>query len=154
VEQTLILPTWSHGATSEARFPLAAAGTAPKLGRIDMLETAIRPSAFSASRWERIVVAALLTAFVIVGINSIGNDAFEGQGLNWYLPLVLTLPFIEHVYQWGYWLPRLVLPGLWCFGLCLFAWLDEFTAKRSAWVGIATIIVGIQAFLQVASVWY
>lgn len=75
-------------------------------------------------------------------------------GLNWYVPLVITLPFVEHAYQWGYWLPRLVMPGLWSFGLCLFAWLDQFTATRSSLAHITAIIVGLQVCLQIGSVWY
>jgi 4-amino-4-deoxy-L-arabinose transferase-like glycosyltransferase len=75
-------------------------------------------------------------------------------GLNWYLPLTVTLPFVTHSYQWGYWLPRLVLPGLWAFGVCLFTSLDELSERfprLGRWVLGAT---AIQAGLEIASVWY
>jgi hypothetical protein len=75
-------------------------------------------------------------------------------GLNWYVPLVITLPVVEHAYQWGYWLPRLVVPALWSFGLCLFAWMgDRIVVWPSLARGIA-ILAGLQVCLQIGSVWY
>ena len=75
-------------------------------------------------------------------------------GLNWYVPLVITLPFVEHAYQWGYWLPRLVLPALWSFGLCLFTWIDEHIVECTSLARVIAIIVGLQMCLQIGSVWY
>ncbi|MFI5358239.1 MAG: hypothetical protein ACHQ4G_12980, partial [Opitutales bacterium] len=52
------------------------------------------------------------------------------MALIWYLPLVLALPYLHHSYEWGYWLPRLVLPALWGFAVVLFSAMDELFARR------------------------
>jgi hypothetical protein len=75
--------------------------------------------------------------------------------LAWYAPLVLTLPYVHAAYSWGYWLPRLVLPALWGFGLILFATLDRFLkgGHTPAKFVIASAVL-IQSALQIRSVWY
>jgi 4-amino-4-deoxy-L-arabinose transferase-like glycosyltransferase len=40
---------------------------------------------FPFSRWERILSTVLIAAFVIVGVNNIGNDAFEGQDYGFHV---------------------------------------------------------------------
>jgi len=75
-------------------------------------------------------------------------------GLNWYLPVVLPLPMMQYSYIWGYWLPRLVIPSLWAFGLCLFTFLDERVASRRFAVTAVAIVTLIQVYLQIRSVWY
>jgi hypothetical protein len=75
-------------------------------------------------------------------------------GLNWFLPLVLTLPLVHHSYQWGYWLPRLVLPALWSFGLGLFAWTDRLVVNRPRVAIAIAMVTAFQAFLQIRTVWY
>ena len=75
-------------------------------------------------------------------------------GLNWFLPLVVTLPFVHHSYHWGYWLPRLVLPALWSFGLCLFAWTDVLVRNRVRPGTVVASVTALQALLQICSVWY
>lgn len=52
------------------------------------------------------------------------------MALVWYLPLVYVLPYLHNAYEWGYWLPRLVMPALWGFALVLFSSVDELAAKR------------------------
>ncbi len=34
------------------------------------------------------------------------------MALSWYLPVFSLLPRVAHAYQFGYWLPRLVIPSL------------------------------------------
>ncbi len=73
----------------------------------------------------------------------------------WYLPLVLTLPFVVGAYDFGYWLPRLVLPAIWGFGLVLFGALDRVARGRLGWFAAAVLCVAVvQAFIHVGSVWY
>jgi hypothetical protein len=73
----------------------------------------------------------------------------------WFLPLTLTLPFVRHVYEWGYWLPRLTLPAIWGFALIPFALVDRWLPRR---VHLATVAVAALVLLQVVigirSVWY
>jgi len=74
--------------------------------------------------------------------------------LAWFLPLVGLLPFVHHAYDWGYWLPRLVLPALWGFSLLLFFCLDRIFCEKpgaSRWIGW---IVAVQCAFQVASLWH
>jgi hypothetical protein len=75
-------------------------------------------------------------------------------GAVWLVPLVITLPFVHHAYGWGYWLPRLVLPGLWAAGLALFAWLDVHATSRPRLVGVVAACTAVQTTLHVLSVWY
>jgi hypothetical protein len=75
-------------------------------------------------------------------------------GATWFVPLVLTLPFVHHAYDWGYWLPRLVLPGSWAAGLALFGVVDEFCGQRRALTAGVAILTLAQAWLQIRTVWY
>jgi hypothetical protein len=75
-------------------------------------------------------------------------------GLTWYLPLAGVLYYLEGALDWGYWLPRLVMPAIWAFGLLLFNALDElFGAKKVIPFLIAAACV-IQTCLHVLSTWY
>ena len=75
-------------------------------------------------------------------------------GLVWFLAIVLPLPFVQHAYDWGYWLPRLVVPALWSFALVLFSLLDERIGRRKhATAGILALTLA-QTGLHVGSVWY
>ena len=78
-----------------------------------------------------------------------------GLAFAWFLPLVLTLPYVGGAYTFGYWLPRLVLPALWGFSLILFWWLDQRLAARSRLfaVIVALAVLG-QTGLHVAGTWY
>jgi len=85
---------------------------------------------------------------------SAGQLIWGLAALAWYLPLVLTLPFVRNSYDWGYWLARLVIPALWGFGLVLFATIDELF-PRSRWLGaILPAAVGAQALLHLRALWY
>ena len=72
----------------------------------------------------------------------------------WFVPLVLVLPFTRHAYDWGYWLPRLITPALWFFGLELYVFLDRAIGTRTRVVGLVALVTALQAFLHVRSVWY
>ena len=72
----------------------------------------------------------------------------------WFVPLVGILPFVHHVYEVGYWVPRVDLVAMWGFSLLLFFQLNRFfgewpTARR--WIGLA---VAVQCAFQIASIWY
>lgn len=85
---------------------------------------------------------------------NLGTAMLLVLALNWFVPLVITLPFVRHAYDWGYWLPRLVLPALWGFGLCLFSWIDELAATWPRIVPLVAAACALQAALQICSVWY
>jgi 4-amino-4-deoxy-L-arabinose transferase-like glycosyltransferase len=75
-------------------------------------------------------------------------------GLTWYLPLAGVLFVMDAALDWGYWLPRLVMPAIWAFGLLLFSAIDELAgSKRAIACVIATVCV-IQTWLHVCSTWY
>jgi hypothetical protein len=75
-------------------------------------------------------------------------------GLAWFLPIALALPFVETAYEAGYWLPRLVIPALWSFGLGLFGLLDEWLGRRRIFVALALAATVLQTWMHVRSVWY
>lgn len=78
-----------------------------------------------------------------------------GLALAWYLPLVVTLPYVGGAYTFGYWLPRLVLPALWGFALVLFWSVDRLIAGRSPnWMRCVAAAVLAQSLLHIAVTWY
>jgi len=76
------------------------------------------------------------------------------MALAWYLPLVLLLPYLHNVYEWGYWLPRLLIPALWGFGLLFFAAVDGLLAPRRRLPALLAGLVLIQAALHIRSAWF
>lgn len=73
----------------------------------------------------------------------------------WFLPMTLTLPFVRHVYEWGYWLPRLVLPAIWGFALIPFALADRWLPRRAHAAMVAVVVlVLLQVVVGIRSVWY
>jgi hypothetical protein len=77
------------------------------------------------------------------------------MALAWYLPLVMTFPYMENVYDWGYWLSRLVIPALWGFALVFFAELDARLAPRPRWIPIVVaVLIFAQAAMHLGSVWF
>ena len=77
------------------------------------------------------------------------------MALAWYLPLVLAFPYMENVYDWGYWLSRLIIPSLWGFALVFFAELDQRLATRPRWVPIVVaVLIFAQAVMHLRSVWF
>lgn len=67
---------------------------------------------------------------LVVGRNGLapGTWIWGALGLAWFLPIVLLLPYVKYAYDWGYWLPRLVLPALWGFSVVLYGALDRLAA--------------------------
>jgi hypothetical protein len=75
--------------------------------------------------------------------------------LFWYFSLVSLIPYVANSYRGGYWLPRLVLPALWCFFLTLFAAVDALPPRWSRpMAGILAFLVAIQASLDLTSIWF
>ncbi len=74
--------------------------------------------------------------------------------LAWYVPITLTLPFIRHAYDWGYWLPRLVIPALWGFALETFGWLDRALADRPRLRTSLIVITAVQVGLHLLVIWH
>jgi hypothetical protein len=68
--------------------------------------------------------------------------------LAWYLPITLTLPFVHHAYDWGYWLPRLVFPTVLIFSLTLFAGLDFILRRFPRGPGMVLGLVVFQTCLH------
>ncbi len=75
-------------------------------------------------------------------------------GLTWFVPLVLTLPFIHHAYDWGYWLPRLILPSLWAFGLGFFCQIADLAGRKRLLISVVAGAVAVQCCLHLGSLWY
>ncbi len=124
----------------------------------------------SYSRWS-VRLGTIFSVFMLAGVALTGWRSIHALlrpaqsprfgaivwlilGLNWFLPLALTLPFVANAYQWGYWLPRLVLPALWSFGVCLATILDEIHGTPRQLSAIVASGILIQAGLGIASVWY
>ena len=61
---------------------------------------------------------------------------------------------MQHAYEWGYWLPRLIVPALWGFGFGLFSLLDEGIGGRKLWAALILVATCGQTWLHVSSVWY
>ena len=76
------------------------------------------------------------------------------MALAWYLPLVLTFPYLHAAYESGYWLPRLVIPALWGFGLVAFAAADGLLARHRHWRALLAGLVFLQAAVHIRSVWF
>jgi hypothetical protein len=73
--------------------------------------------------------------------------------LFWYVPLVTILPYVLNAFYWGFWLPRLVLPALWCFFLMLFAAVDALPPRWSRpLAGILALSVAIQTSFDITSI--
>jgi hypothetical protein len=73
----------------------------------------------------------------------------------WYVPLVVLLPYVHNSYYYGYWLPRLTLPALWCFFLMLFATADALPPRWSRpAAGVLTLLAAIQTSLDITSIWF
>lgn len=120
----------------------------------------------SAVRWGLLFSLPALIAVVAFGLRlviSIVHPAWAPPtsvaawgffALAWFIPLTATLPFVEHSYEWGYWLPRLVVPALWGFAVVSFAAIDRWAQRRTflEW-GVATLVV-LQTYFHIRSVWY
>ena len=83
-----------------------------------------------------------------------GLVAWGLLSLAWFLPLVLVLPFVHRAYDAGYWLPRLVLPALWGFGLVLFGSIDRLAARHRFLIPLSALLTAGQVWVQIRSVWY
>jgi hypothetical protein len=89
------------------------------------------------------------------GHGSVGLLVWGTLGAAWYLPLVLTLPFVTGAYDFGYWLPRLVLPAIWSFALLLFGAIDRLAQRGPRWIAPAVAgLVLAQGAIQLRSIWY
>ena len=76
------------------------------------------------------------------------------MALAWYLPLVLSFPYLHEAYELGYWLPRLVIPALWGFSLVAFAAADGLLARHRHLAVLLAGLVFLQAALHIRSVWF
>jgi hypothetical protein len=119
-----------------------------------------------AVRLGALFFASGLAAVVIVGWRTL-RTVFQRRapppfslvvwfilGMTWLVPIVVTLPFTRHAYDWGYWLPRLVMPGLWAAALCLFSCVDEWVGRRPVSATAIGAITAFQALLEVLSIWH
>ena len=74
-------------------------------------------------------------------------------GACWFFPLLIQLPYVHHAYEWGYWLPRLVLPALWT-AIVLLATEADALARRLPWLPwLFTLFVALQTGFGLWSVW-
>jgi len=75
-------------------------------------------------------------------------------GAVWYFPLVIQLPYIHHSYEWGYWLPRLVLPAIWSAVVVLFTETEQWTDQRKWPQLLIGVLTMIQIGLGIGSILY
>lgn len=112
---------------------------------------------FSISVLAVVLLFAFHVAAALLGRDGLPSAGVVVWGLlaaAWFVPLAGLLPFVHHVYDWGYWLPRLILPALWGFSLLLFFNLDRIFSEKpraSRWIGWT---VAVQCALQIASFWH
>ncbi len=83
-----------------------------------------------------------------------GTLVWAACGAVWYFPLVIQLPYIHHSYEWGYWLPRLVLPAIWSAVVILFTATEHWTDQRKWPQLLIGALTMIQIMLGVGSIWY
>jgi hypothetical protein len=139
------------GGSNDARNPR------PELQQIFSI-ISVRTGLFF-SLWA--VAATLLFVFQMArtlayheGLPPAGLCAWGVLAFAWFLPIVGSLPFVHHVYDWGYWLPRIILPALWGFSLLLFFHLDTLFGQRPLAKRCVELAVIAQCALQIASVWH
>jgi hypothetical protein len=73
----------------------------------------------------------------------------------WFAPIACALPFVHHAYEWGYWLPRLVLPAIWVFLLTIFAAADRLSLPfRSTAIAAVPFLTAILCAYMIRSVWF
>jgi hypothetical protein len=73
----------------------------------------------------------------------------------WYVPIAGMLPFVDHAYIMGYWLPRLVLPAVWIFLLSSLVAVDRLPDRwRRPAVILVAILVTVLCALNIRSIWY
>jgi hypothetical protein len=73
----------------------------------------------------------------------------------WFGPIFGTLPFVHHVYAWGYWLPRLILPAVWVAYFGLFGLLASWSGHRVKLVAAVTSLVVILLIAsEIRSIWF
>ena len=75
-------------------------------------------------------------------------------GLTWYVPLASVLFFLQGALDWGYWLPRLVMPAIWAFGLLLFYALDGWFGSRPLVLRLIAAACVLQTWLHIRSTWF
>jgi len=75
--------------------------------------------------------------------------------LAWFANIVIFFPFIPHVYNGGYWLPRLILPAITGFCALAVAALDRVTTRwrLGALPYLFTAYVLLQSALHVSFLW-
>lgn len=74
-------------------------------------------------------------------------------GFAWFGPVFFQLPYIHHAYEWGYWLPRLILPfivGSVVLGVHL---LDRLSSHRRWLSPSFALLVAVYAFFAIRSLW-
>ena len=103
-----------------------------------------------------LAAATVTGAFTPARLPGMGVVVWLVLGATWYLPLVAILPFVHHAYEWGYWLPRLVLPAVWAFLIVAVGAVEaraEGPSKRRVLLAL-TVTVSIQCAASLASIWY
>lgn len=133
--------------------------------------TAARPAPQApAARWsvrEGLIFSLVALAAAAGFWISVGRRLFRPRGISaaalswsflgtaWFAAMAAPLPFVYHAYDWGYWLPRLVLPALWAAFLGGFAGIDRLIAGRARWgAAAAALLTATQCASGLASVWY
>ena len=83
-----------------------------------------------------------------------GTLVWASCGAAWYFPLVIQLPYIHNSYQWGYWLPRLILPAIWSAVVILFSETERWTDQRKWPLFLIGVLTIVQIGLGIRSIWY
>lgn len=84
----------------------------------------------------------------------IGTLVWAVCGAVWFFPLVIQLPYIHHSYEWGYWLPRLMLPAIFSGVVILYTETARWTEGRRWLLLLIGILTMVQIVLGVGSILY
>jgi len=80
---------------------------------------------------------------------------WSALAMAWFAPIALMLPFVHFAYDWGYWLPRLVVPALWVFYVTLYAAADRLSLPlRTAAIAALPLLTAVECAYMIRSVWY
>ena len=102
------------------------------------------------------LAALLLAALIRPSLApTTGLAVFALHGAVWFLPIMLILPYLRSAYTWGYWLSRLVVPGLWAAGFACAWLLDRILPARTRWWFRGVLAAALlQAYWQFRSLWF
>lgn len=112
-------------------------------------------SALAAAAWLALGLLVLGSLFKPALAPPTGLAVWAVQGAVWFLPIMLSLPYLRSAYTWGYWLPRLVVPGLWAAAFVSGWFLDRVLPSRTRWWYRGALALALlQTWWHLRSMWF